>query len=69
MSKTNNPQEKLIDDLSGYIQLRLGLCLFPVRRTLLNMDREDLALVIKDQSENISQGIKALVYRHFPKAP
>jgi len=43
------------------------MSLFPVRRTLLNLDREELAMLITDQAENIGEGIKDLVVRHFPE--
>ena len=65
MSKSK--QSQLTSELIFYTKLRLGMSLFPVRRTLLNLDREELAMLITDQAENIGEGIKDLVVRHFPE--
>jgi hypothetical protein len=60
-------QEKLTDELVAYIRLRLGMALFPVRRLLLNMDREELANLVTSQAEGIGYGIRELIETHFPR--
>jgi hypothetical protein len=64
MPKTD--QEKLVFDLISYIKIRLAMSLFPIRRILLNMDREELAELVRGQSEDIGMGIKDLVLKYFP---